>query len=96
MTTPVATLSCVTATGDVVMSSGYATRLYNGLPVSCTGDTVSGAACVGTVVSGSSVTHTNGGLPPAGMGSAVTGTNPETGAVVTTTIASTYCSNRIV
>lgn len=87
---PAARMGDLTATGDPVTGPGVPTVLIGGQPASVTGDLVSGAACTGSVVLGST-TVLIGGRGAARVGSQVTGSNPQTGAPVTTAIAPPGC-----
>lgn len=84
--TPVATITNNTATGDVIVGPGNPTYLVRGLPVSCLGDAVSGSTVVGTITSTTCINILTKGRPVANMGSMVAGTNPMTGAPMTTTV----------
>lgn len=87
---PAARVGDLTATADPVTGPGVATVMIGGMPASVMGDLVSGAACVGSVVLGST-TVLIGGRGAVRVGSQVTGSNPQTGAPVTTTIAPPGC-----
>lgn len=76
----------LTATGDAVTGPGVATVRIAGQPASVMGDLVAGPACAGSVTAGSP-TVTIGGRPAARVGDQVVGTNPASGAPVTTAIA---------
>jgi uncharacterized Zn-binding protein involved in type VI secretion len=82
---PAARLTDTTATGDVITGPGMPTVLIGGLPASCMGDLVSGAACVGSIVMGSP-TVLIGGRPASRVTSQVAGANPITGVPVTTAV----------
>lgn len=88
MPLPVATITSVTATGDMDAGPGGVTLLANGLPVSCMTDVVAGAVCVGMVTITESLILIDG-RPAATIASDVVGVNPETGIPVTTVIAET-------
>lgn len=87
---PAARMGDLTVTGDPVTGPGVPTVLIGGQPASVMGDLVSGAACVGSVVLGST-TVLIGGRGAVQVGSQVTGSNPQTGAPVTTAIAPPGC-----
>jgi uncharacterized Zn-binding protein involved in type VI secretion len=80
-----ARLTDVTATGDPIIAPGVPNVLIGGLPASAVGDLVSGAAVIGTIVSGSA-TVLIGGRPAARVTSVVTGVNPASGVPVTTNV----------
>lgn len=84
--TPIATITNNTATGDVIVGPGNPTYLVKGLPVACQGDAVSGPTVVGTITSTTCTNILMKGRPVANMGSVVTGTNPMTGAPMTTSV----------
>ena len=86
MSFPAARMGDVTATGDAITGPGVPTVLIAGQPAAVMGDTVSGAACVGSIVMGST-TVLIGNRPAARVTSSVTGSNPVTGVPVTTTVA---------
>lgn len=90
MSTPLATITDTTSTGDVITGPGAVTTLAGGLPVSCIGDAVTGSACTGVISSTLSPTNMAGGLPVASLGCTVTGVS-SIGTPVTTAIA--VCSN---
>lgn len=83
---PASRLTDVTATGDVITGPGAPTIIIGGMPCSCVGDMVSGAACVGSVTVGSP-TVLAAGRPVTRMTSQVVGTNPVTGVPVSTVVA---------
>lgn len=87
---PVARLTDLTVTGDVVTAPGCPNVLVGGLPIACLGDAVSGAVCVGAIVVGN-MTVLAGGRPIARVTSSVGGANPATGVPVTTVIAPPCC-----
>lgn len=85
-TGPAARLGDITATGDAITGPGAPTVLIMGQPAAVVGNTVSGAACTGTIIAGSA-TVLVAGTPAARVGDQVTGTNPASGAAVSTVIA---------
>ena len=88
MPLPVATLTSLTATGDLVVGPGAPTIIALALPASCMGDAVAGPVCVGAIIDTESMVILCG-RPAATMTSAVTGVNPELGFPVDTVIAET-------
>jgi uncharacterized Zn-binding protein involved in type VI secretion len=82
---PAARLGDLTATGDAITGPGAPNVLIEGVPASCVGDAVSGAACVGAIAMGS-MTVLICGRPAAYVTSTVTGANPVTGVPVSTTV----------
>ena len=96
MPTPKASLTSITATGDVVTGPGCPTRLCKGLPTACMGDAVTGAVCTGVITATTAVTRVSMGRPIANIGSVVTGVNPITGVPVSTAVAVSINPNRIV
>ncbi len=95
MPTPKASLTNLTATGDLVTAPGNPTRLVNGLPTACMGDAVAGAVCTGVITATTAVTRLSMGRPVAVLGSVVTGVNPITGVPVATALAVCPNFNRI-
>ena len=83
---PLARLTDITATGDLITGPGIPTVLVGGLPAAVVGDLVSGAAVVGSITIGSP-TILIGGRPAARVTSLVVGSNPQTGVPVSTTVA---------
>jgi uncharacterized Zn-binding protein involved in type VI secretion len=83
---PAARLGDLTATGDAITGPGMPNVLIEGLPASCMGDLVNGAACVGSITQGSP-TVMIGGRPAVRVTSVVAGANPITGVPVSTTVA---------
>lgn len=83
---PAARLSDMTATGDPIVSLGVPTVLIGGLPAACVGDLVSGAAVVGSIMTGSATVFI-GNRPAARITSQVVGVNPVTGVPLTTAVA---------
>ncbi len=83
---PAAQVAGLTLTGDAIVGPGAATVLMAKMPASVVGDSVSGAACVGTITLGS-VTVLVEKKPAATVGSVVVGTNPATGVPVSTAVA---------
>ena len=86
MSFPAARLGDVTATGDSINGPGVPTVLIEGMIASVVGDLVSGSACTGSIVMGSSTVMIGGRLA-ARVTSGVTGVNPATGVPVSTVIA---------
>lgn len=93
---PIATLTSITATGDVVTGPGAPTMLCKGLPVSCIGDMVTGAVCVGAVSVPLSPTFIVNGRPVTTQMSQVVGVNPIVGVPVTTVVATVMDMTTIV
>ena len=91
MATPIATLTNLTATGDVISGPGAITTMVKGLPVACIGDAVAGAACAGAISVTTAMNKLAKGRPIANIGSVVTGVNPVTGVPVSTAVA--VCPN---
>ncbi len=89
MPTPLFTMTGQTATGDVVTGPGFSKIIIKGMPISCLSDMVSGPACTGTITSSTVTKIIAGGKPIANVGSVVTGTNPATGAPVSTSLINT-------
>lgn len=85
-TQPAARVGDTTATGDLITGPGVPTVLVAGQPAACAGDLIAGAACTGAIAQGSA-TVLIGGRPAARTGDTVTGSNPATGAPVTTAVA---------
>lgn len=85
MSFPAARLGDTTATGDAITGPGAATVLIGGRPAAVTGDLVTGPACVGAISAGSA-TVLIAGRPAARVSSSVTGSNPASGAPVSTVI----------
>lgn len=83
---PAARVGDLTATGDPVSGPGAPTVLIAGQPAARIGDLVSGPACTGSISLGST-TVVIAGQPAARVGDQVMGTNPQSGAAVTTAIA---------
>ncbi|MFP3089607.1 hypothetical protein LQZ21_04705 [Treponema sp. TIM-1] len=74
MPTPVATITNLTATGDVIIGPGALTTMVKGLPVACLGDAVAGPLCVtGVITMTTAITKLAKGRPTANIGSVVTG-----------------------
>lgn len=88
MPLPIATLTSLTATGDLVVGPGDPTFIMNGLPAACICDAVAGPVCEGAIVETESLVILCG-LPAATMTSAITGVNPELGFPVETAVAET-------
>jgi uncharacterized Zn-binding protein involved in type VI secretion len=86
MSQPAARVGDLTVTGDPILPPGAATVLIANLPAARATDLVTGAACTGAIAKGSLTVHILG-LPAARVGDNVVGTNPATGAPVTTAIA---------
>ncbi len=93
--TPAATLTNLTATGDVVTGPGMPLNLVNAIPVACIGDLVAGAACTGAISISPAVNHLIKGRPIADIGSAVSGVNPVTGVPMATVVAVSPHINRL-
>lgn len=85
MSFPAARLGDMTASGDAIVGPGVSNVLIGGVPAAVVGDAVSGGAVVGAIMQGST-TVLIGGRPAARITSTVTGSNPASGAPVTTTI----------
>ncbi|NLF02227.1 MAG: PAAR domain-containing protein [Anaerolineales bacterium] len=85
---PAARLGDMTVTGDAITGPGVPTVLIMGQPAAVVGDLVSGAACVGSIVMGSTTVLIMG-RPAARTMDPVAGANPVTGVPVSTTIAPT-------
>lgn len=83
---PLARLTDITATGDLITGPGIPTVLVSGLPAAVVGDLVSGAAVIGSITIGSP-TILIGGRPTARVTSLVVGSNPQTGVPVSTAVA---------
>jgi hypothetical protein len=95
MPMPIATITNMTATGDLVVGHGAPTNLVKCLPVSCLGDMVAGAMCTtGSVTMSMAVTHIVKGRPAVCMTSMVVGIGPPPLCLpVTTTVMSTNVTN---
>ena len=91
---PAATLTSVTATGDLVVGPGDPTYIVTCLPIACMGDAVAGPVCVGAISSTTSMVIAMG-LPVATITGMVTGVNPELGFPVETALAVTVGMNEI-
>lgn len=91
MPTPVATITNMTATGDVIIGPGGITTMVKGLPVACMGDAVSGVACTGVISATTAINKLAKGRPIANLSSVVTGVNPVTGIPIATAVA--VCPN---
>ncbi len=96
MSTPIATLTDMTATGDVITGPGYSKVIIKGMPVACLGDLVSGGTVVGSITTTQSPNIIIGGRPVASLGCTVVGTNPATGIPMTSAIGSVKSTNKIV
>lgn len=83
---PASRLTDTTATGDAIVGPGAPTVLISGMPASCMGDAVAGAACTGSVMVGSPTVLWMG-RPGTRVTSNVVGVNPVTGVPVTTAVA---------
>ena len=83
---PTARQGDLTASGDAILGPCVANVQVAGAPVSVLGDAVVGPAIAGAV-SVASRTVLVAGRPAAHVGSAVTGTNPSTGAPATSNVA---------
>lgn len=86
MSRPAARVGDLTATGDAITPPGAVQVLIGNLPAARLGDLVAGAACTGAITLGSATVLIQG-QPAARVGDQVTGTNPASGAPVTTAIA---------
>lgn len=86
MSRPAARVGDLTATGDAITGPGAPLVLIGGLPAACSGDTVSGSNCTGSITVGSLLVSI-GGRPAARVGDQVTGVHPTSGASVTTAVA---------
>jgi uncharacterized Zn-binding protein involved in type VI secretion len=86
MAQPAARVGDLTVTGDPITGPGAPTVLIMGMPAARMGDLVSGPACVGAISKGSSLVLL-AGQPAARVGDVAAGTNPASGAPVTTAIA---------
>lgn len=74
MSSPVMTLTNMTATGDVITGPGCPTVLFKGLPAATITTMVAGAVCVSGVISGSIQPNVLAGVfPLASLGAPVTG-----------------------
>lgn len=87
MPMPVATLTSMSATADIVSAPGYVKSIYKGMPVSCVGDSVSGANIVGVISSTSAINKLYGGKPVVVLTSMITGSNPITGVPLSMPVA---------
>ncbi|MCK6486808.1 MAG: PAAR domain-containing protein [Planctomycetes bacterium] len=76
MPMPPATLTSLTATGDVVTGPGAPTVLMMGLPASCLGDAVAGPMCVGAITVSPAPTVLIMGRPAAALTGTAAGSNP--------------------
>ncbi|MDR1986073.1 MAG: PAAR domain-containing protein [Treponema sp.] len=77
MPTPVATITNLTATGDVIIGPGALTTMVKGLPIACLGDAVAGPMCItGAITMTTELTNLAKGRPIANLGSLVTGVSP--------------------
>ena len=86
MPTPAATITNLTATGDVIVGPGAITTMIKGLPCACLGDAVAGPLCVtGVITMTTALTKLAKGRPVANIGSVVTGISP-IGVPVTTAV----------
>lgn len=95
MAQPAARLTDLTVTGDPITGPGAPTVLIGNLPAARLGDLVSGPACTGSITLGSA-TVLIGNQPAARVGDQVTGTNPASGAPVTTAIAPPCAANVLI
>lgn len=86
MARPAARVGDLTVTGDPITGPGAPTVLVAGQPAARVGDLVSGPACTGSITVGST-TVVIAGQPAARVGDQVMGTNPQSGAAVTTAVA---------
>lgn len=86
MSLPAARVTDATVTSDLITGPGVPTVLIGGMPAAIVGDLVSGPVCTGTITQGSS-TLLIGGRPAARVTSQVNGVNNQSGAPMTTVIA---------
>ena len=86
---PIAVMTAKTATGDTVVGPGSPKVLCGGKPVLSVGASVTGAACVGVAAASPNPKVLAEGKPVLHLTSQATGSNPATGAPVTTPIAQT-------
>ena len=84
---PIAVMTAKTATGDNVVGPGSPMLLSNGKPVVAMGASVTGAACVGAAAASPNPKVLSSNKPVLHLTSQATGSNPATGAPVTTPIA---------
>ncbi len=87
MGTPIAVMTAKTATGDTVIGPGSPKVLGNGKPVVSVGASVTGGACVGVAAANPNPKVLVDGKPVLHLTSQASGSNPATGAPVTTPIA---------
>ncbi|GHV46793.1 hypothetical protein AGMMS49546_35440 [Spirochaetia bacterium] len=74
MPTPVATITNLTATGDVIIGPGAIPNMVKGLPIACMGDAVAGPVCMtGVITMTTAINKLSKGRPTANIGSVVTG-----------------------
>lgn len=95
MPTPLGSLTNLTATGDIITGPGCPTKVTKGLPVSCLGDAVTGAACVGTITASAATNKIFMGRPATDVTAVVTGVNPATGIPVPTTVVMSPSNNTL-
>ncbi|MDR2102852.1 MAG: hypothetical protein LBP42_01975 [Treponema sp.] len=77
MPTPIATITNLTATGDVIIGPGAITTMVKGIPVACLGDAVAGPMCVaGVITMTTAINKLAKGRPIANLGSLVMGVAP--------------------
>ena len=84
---PIAVMTAQTGTGDTVVGPGSPKVLCGGKPAVTMGASVTGAACVGTAAMSPNPQVLVEGKPVLHLTSQATGSNPATGAPVTTPIA---------
>ena len=84
---PIAVMTAKTATGDTVVGPGSPQVLANGKPVVSLGASVTGGACVGAATISPNPKVLVSKKPVLHVTSQATGSNPATGAPVTTPIA---------
>lgn len=72
---PIATMTSLTATGDLVTGPCCPLYLVNGLPAACLGDLVTGPMCIGAITTTTSLVLLLG-RPAATLASICTGVNP--------------------
>ncbi len=92
---PIAVMTAATATGDTVVGPGSPTVLCGGKPVVTMGASVTGAACVGTAAMSPNPQVLVENKPVLHLTSQATGSNPATGAPVTTPIAETSATTTL-
>ena len=77
MPAPIATITNLSGTADVIIGPGAPTILINSMPVACVGDAVAGPMCTSGVIAMSPVMNILiNGRPVANMGSMISGVSP--------------------